>query len=267
MISDDLIFKVSELMRQSEKQLDSITFSGGEALLHPKIFKYIERLSVFSKNTTLVTNGLLIDNQTIDDIYNSGVTKLRLGVDSISKTKSRPTTGKASNRPITDVIELLINRNKKFELNVVLSSFNKNELEKLVSYFAVNKLSAKFFELVEVDVLGDISTEAKMRSKETIPYVDFKNAAFQALGTQRFSDNMGEADVVFEGEGFNFRYCHFLCDYGLCYKTGTRIDAEGCVYTCMKQRGKYWITSIEPIATSIKTIQKAVNEGCKINII
>jgi len=262
-ISDGLIQRVSDLMKRNESPLDSITFSGGEALLHPKLFNHIEKLSPHSLNRTLVTNGLLIDNKKLDDIINSGVTKIRLGVDSILKKKSRPTSGASPKRPITEVIELLIDRKVRFELNIVLSKFNSKEIESIVKYCAVNKISAKFFELVEVSVLGDIGKDAIMNSKESIPYKDFKHIALKVLGTQRFSDNMGEADVVFEGNGFNFRYCHFLCDYGLCYKTGTRVDSDGSVYACMKQRGKFWITDIEPIATSFKTIQKAIQIGCK----
>ncbi len=93
--------------------------------------------------------------------------------------------------------------------------------------------------------------------------MQFKHHALAVLDTQRFSDDMGDANVIYEGDGFNLRYCHFLCDYGLCYKTGTRIDADGSVYTCMKQRGKLWISSIEPIESSYNTLLKANLERCK----
>lgn len=76
---------------------------------------------------------------------------------------------------------------------------------------------------------------------------------------------MGKTDVIFEGseENFTIRYCHYLCDYGLCYKTGTRIDADGSVYTCMGQRGKLWINNVEPLNRSIETLEKAEKDGCK----
>jgi cyclic pyranopterin phosphate synthase len=261
-ISDGLVNRISELMKLNPEKLESITFSGGEPLLHPKLFNYIEKLSQYSQRRTLVSNGLLLDKIKLENLINSGVTKIRLGVDSISKLKSRPTKGNSPSKPITDIIDLVMNSKVNFELNVVLSKYNSKELEDLIKYCEYNKISAKFFELVEVDELGDIGKDAILKSKEAIPYLKFKHIALSVLNTQRFSDDMGEANVIFEGEGFTLRYCHYLCDYGLCYKTGTRIDSDGSVYTCMKQRGKLWITNLEPLESSHQTMLKSNFNRC-----
>lgn len=264
-ITDDLINRISQLMTLNEKQLDAITFSGGEPLLHNNIYKIIEKLSKHSLKRTLVTNGILLDEKILARIKEAGITKIRLGMDSITKVKSRPTSGKPPNRPIKEVIEMLLQTNTNFELNVVLSKFNSTEIEKIISYCFTNKISAKFFELVEVEEFGDIGKEARLKSKEAIPYSIFRDAALRVVSTMLPCGDMGKANVLFDGIGENFliRYCHYLCDYGLCYKTGTRIDADGSVYTCMGQRGKLWINNLEPINHSVEMLEKAMKCGCK----
>lgn len=262
MMTDSLVQRISDLMSLNDRKLTSISFSGGEALLHPELFNYIEKLSVYSKRRTLITNGLLINEDNINRILDSGITKIRLGVDSIYKRKSRPTSGPYPKKPITETIELLKKRNINFELNVVLCEYNSQEIESIIKYCSTNKISAKFFELVNVMSFGDVGTTANMCSKEIIPYQKFKNLVIDAIYTQRISDDMGMADTIFDGNGFSLRYCRFLCDYGLCYKTGTRIDASGSVYSCMKQRGKFWISPDEPLMSSVETIKRALKLGC-----
>jgi len=144
-ISDGLIQRIYDLMSIEDTKLDAISFSGGEALLHPKIFNYIEKLSTKSHVRSLITNGLLIDNNKITDIFNSGITKIRLGVDSITQDRSRPTSLNRHKQHITNIIELLMNRGIHFELNVVLSDFNANDYDKIVDFCITNKISAKFF--------------------------------------------------------------------------------------------------------------------------
>lgn len=262
MISDTLVQRISDLMSLNERELSSISFSGGEALLHPKLFNYIEKLSGYSRRRTLITNGLLLNEENLNNLINSGITKIRLGVDSINKKKYRPTSGPYPKKPITETIELLKNRNINFELNVVLCQFNVREIESIIKYCSQNKISAKFFELVNVTSFGDVGTVANMCSKEIIPYQRFRNLVVKSIHTQRTSDDMRFADIIFDGDGFSLRYCHFLCDYGLCYKTGTRIDASGSVYSCMKQRGKFWISPDEPLESSVDTIRRAIQTGC-----
>lgn len=263
-ISQELINRIDELMTANDKQLDAITFSGGEPLLHDDIYKIVEKLTKHSPKRTLVTNGLLLNETILKRLKNSGITKIRLGVDSITKAKSRPTDGKAPIRPIKEVIEMLMQSKANFELNIVLSKFNSKEIEELIRYSYTNKISSKFFELVEVEEFGDMCKQAKLKSKEAIPYSTFKDVALKIVTTMEPSDDMGSANVIFDGRGENYmiRYCHYLCDYGLCYKTGTRVDTDGSIYTCMSQRGKYWINDLEPLNHSIMTLQKALQQGC-----
>ncbi len=263
MMSDSLVNKIDSLMKQNGRKLDSITFSGGETLLHPNLSKIIKILSKHSNESVLVTNGLLLNPNKIDEIVDAGITKIRLGVDSITKKMHRPSINSYSPKnSIIDTINLLIDRLVNFELNVVLSNYNLNELDPLLKFCADNKISAKFFEQLNVKSFGTVNNYALIKNSQSSTYRLFNNVASQYCGTQRYSDDLGEANIILDGDGFSFRYCHFLCDYGLCYKTGTRIDAEGSVYSCMNQRGKYWINEKESMEISLSTIRKALYEGC-----
>jgi len=263
-ISINLVNRISELMQANDKKLDSITFSGGEALLHNNIFQIIEKLSRFSLKSTLVTNGLLLDERMLQKITESGISKIRLGIDSINKPKSRPTSGRKPKMPIHGVIEMLMKSNTNFELNVVLSKYNLTEIGSIIQFCVQNRISAKFFELVKVEEFGNLSNKAKFKSIEAIPYQKFEEIVLKYTTTMSYADDMGASDIVFDGsgDGFSLRYCHYLCDYNLCYKTGTRIDADGSVYTCMGQRGKLWINELEPIQHSITILEKAIQLSC-----
>lgn len=267
-LSDDLFQKIIDIISRRDQELDAVTFSGGEPLLHPRLEKFIEHISKYCNRRTIVTNGLLLTRERLLSLQNSGVTKIRMGIDSMLRLKSRPTSGNASRR-IQETMALVMDSGVPLEVNVVLTRYNITELPYLLDYFQKNKISAKFFEHVKVQQFGTSAIEGKMRSFPMIPFDQFDRMARSTIQncTAASEPRLGESNSIYIGDGFTIRYCRYLCDYGLCYMTGTRIDPSGSVYACMENRGRHTISPKETPAQSILTIESAVEEGCQQKIV
>jgi molybdenum cofactor biosynthesis enzyme MoaA len=264
LISHDLVQRVVSLLIRGGTRLNSITFSGGEALLHPQLEHFIEETAQHATKITVVTNGLLLTEQKLKSLLAAGVSKIRLGVDSIVKDSSRPSTGEKRAHSIHDAIGLLLSSKVQFELNIVLTKFNAAELPALICFCKENRISAKFFEHVSVDSFGNSHTKAHIHSAPLVPFETFQNAMLSTIDdvTMEYSPDLGKANLVYRGEGFQIRYCHYLCDFGLCHMTGTRIDSTGSVFACMGKRGLYRITCREPLWTSAEIMKTANSDKC-----
>jgi molybdenum cofactor biosynthesis enzyme MoaA len=265
-LSDGLFSRVRELLASQQTHLDSVTFSGGEPLLHPGLDRFIEELVPFSSKRTLVTNGLLLTPERITRLTDAGITKIRLGVDSLRQDKSRPSSGHFPRVSIQRLMDALVKARATYELNVVLTTFNAPEIPDILKFCRDNRISAKFFEHVKVHSFGTTSGKGLIEPQPLVPFETFDAAmssVFPAAHSS-ISEDMGPANQIYTCEGLCIRYCRFLCPFGLCFKTGTRVDPFGFVYTCMAGDGRYRIDSHEPLQRSIETILASAREGCSL---
>ena len=63
--SESLYNHIIKILQEQEEPLNSVTFTGGEPLLHPKLEKFISQVSPFTTSRTLVTNGLLLSERPV----------------------------------------------------------------------------------------------------------------------------------------------------------------------------------------------------------
>lgn len=262
--SDHLFNHVTVIIKEAQEPINSITFTGGEPLLHPKLETFISKVSDFTTSRTMVTNGLLLTKEKILKLQDAGLTKIRLGVDSLIKGKSRPTNGIKPITPITEIIELLLKMNFDFEINTVITKYNQKEIPLLLKFCQENAISGKFFEMVKVLSYGDEIVDAELNSVDVSPFPDFLISATSVMKNciHYPDEKLDNANYIFKGENFAIRYCKYLCDFRLCYKTGTRIDPDGAVYVCMGQRGKFKISENESFENSKNIILEATKAGC-----
>lgn len=265
-LSDPLFARVCDLLAHQQSKLDSVTFSGGEPLLHPKLHRFIEAMVPFSTKRTLVTNGILLSAERLSALARAGITKIRIGVDSLRHSKSRPSLGSMPSNSIQQTIRMLLESPMRFELNVVLTTFNASELVDLLQFCKEHTISAKFFEHVKVHSFGSTSVKGQIEPQPLVPFETFDAAVSSVFPsvTSTISDDMGPANYIYNCGSLAIRYCRYLCPFGLCYKTGTRIDPSGFVYTCMAGDGKYRLDPLDALDRSISAILAAKREGCSI---
>lgn len=261
-LSIDLLERIVQLLGQGAPR--SITLTGGEALLHPEFLRVIERLKPTCSELTLVTNGLLLTKTRIDEIVGAGVTKVRLGVDSLSQTKSRPSSGVFPPTRILDVIDFLLASSLTTELNIVLTKYNVGEIPKLFRFCRERRLSAKIFEHLEVVQFATAMSLAVMSPTAALPFEAFCNLLRESGIKFRIEDvpELQGANTIIEAEGFIWRYCRYLCPFGLCNLTGTRIAPDGTTYACMEKRFTEKISASESLALSMKKVAEVTSRGC-----
>lgn len=259
-----LFGRIVELLASTSEHLAAITFTGGEALLHPHLERFIEETRPFAARRTLVTNGWLLNEKRIRTLRRAGLNKIRIGVDSLDRPKSRPTPGLPSSVPIRDVLLTVLDAGLPLDLNVVVSRFNRNELESILIFCRDNSVSAKFFEEVSVQSFASYSTAGQMASRPAMLFPEFYEIATRVEPSLAHVDEplVGEANEVLRTGSYELRYCRFLCDYGLCYATGTRIDANGTVYSCMRYPRIFRLSLNQSLERSAEVLRQVARTRC-----
>lgn len=260
----ELFEHLLRVIHRRSEGLEIVTFSGGEPLLHQNLEHFVRSLQSVTRQRTVVTNGLLLDKRRLASLREAGVTKFRIGVDSLSRSHSRPSSAFPQARSIYEVLELLRSEQMRYELNVVLTEFNRNELPELVRFCRDNQVSAKFFEHVKAMSVRSASGVTRAEAQPYVPLAEFESALRLVL-----PDAVHLPPGVFDGANefydcgsFSIRYCRFLCSYGLCHLTGTRIDPRGFVYACLIGNGRFQISAEQSVQESARIIEEAVTAGC-----
>ena len=248
--------------------MEIVTFSGGEPLLHENLEYFVRSLQSATKQRTVVTNGLLLDKRRLTSLREAGVTKFRIGVDSLIQPHSRPSSAYPQARSIHEVVELLRSEQMHHELNVVLTEFNRNELPGLFRFCRDNQVSAKFFEHVKAMSAPRAAGVTRAEAQPYVPFGDFESALRLVLPDAVHSPPgvYDGANEFFNCGSFSIRYCRYLCTYGLCHLTGTRIDPRGFAYACLVGNGRFQISTEQSVQESARIIEEAVAAGCESSV-
>lgn len=259
----DTLQSVARVIHDSEIDVKEATVSGGEPLLHARLNEIISIAASFSDSVTMVSNGVLADKARLASLALAGLDKVRLGVDSLRDTKPRPSKGYLS-EPFQ--IEALLSASQELglaiDMNVVITKFNRFELGALARFAIEHSLSIKFFEHVDVDQFGSAGRGGTISSSPQIAYEEFMsqlrtsiNSGIELCAT----DGFGDANLICRIGGSEIRYCRYLCNYNLCWLTGTRIDAQGYIYNCMANRGIDRI-ALDPAPESVVQLLKTASQ-------
>lgn len=253
------------LMEYTNNYPDSITFTGGEPLISNNLEYFIDKIKHKIKHKTVITNGILLTENRLNSLIKAGVNKIRLGIDSFLQNKSRPSNIFPKNKfNAIDTIEYVKKSNLEFELNIVISNFNIDELGWIVNYCITNRISAKFFSLLKIGKYGE-------DTKRGIIYNDslFSFDIFQGIIKSSSKNNNvihstynNGIDHRFDFTDFVLRYCGYLCPSGMCYVTGTRIDPNGWVSACMERQGQNRINTTDPYPYAVDKINNSMKNRC-----
>ena len=93
--------------------------------------------------------------------------------------------------------------------------------------------------MVSVQKFGEDGAHGVMATRAQVPLEEFTEilTARYPKAVLTLDPAYREANLVFGVEGIEVRFCRYLCNYGLCWTTGTRIDPNRNAYTCMSLRG------------------------------
>jgi GTP 3',8-cyclase len=242
-LSEEGLAWLLPILRNNFAPLREVTISGGEPLMHPAIGNIVRQVSTVCGNVTMVTNGLLATEASLGTLMSAGLKKLRLGVDSLTPNKPRPSPGYLSEEfEVEGLVRAARALGLSVDVNVVVTKFNRNELGDLVSFAMRNGLSIKLFEHVDVDHYGANGSGGRMAARPHVPFAEVAKQIGNALGREvgdlfAGTEGFGEANLSMQVGDVEIRYCRYLCPFELCWLTGTRVDAAGYTYNCMANRG------------------------------
>lgn len=263
-LSVELFQHLLRVIHRWSEGLEIVTLSGGEPLLHSNLEHFVQMLRPVTRQRTIVTNGLLLDKRRLDSLREAGVTKFRVGVDSLTRPHSRPSSSFPQARSIREVLEMLQSEQMRYELNVVLTEFNRNELPELFRFCRDHQVSAKFFEHVKAMSVRSVAGVTKAEAQPYVPFSEFESALRLVFPEALHSPPgvFDGANEVYDFGRFSIRYCRYLCSYGLCHLTGTRIDPRGFAYACLVGNGRFQISTEQSVQESARIIKEAVAAGC-----
>ena len=79
-LTTEEVYKIIDNLSK-EKKLNAIWLSGGEPLLRKDIVDICKKISEYDIKPTISTNGILLTDKLIKDLYNAGVTYIHLSID------------------------------------------------------------------------------------------------------------------------------------------------------------------------------------------
>lgn len=188
----------------------SLTFSGGEPLLHPQIVEVVKEAKKYVPSVSLITNAYLLTEQMVEEFNRAGLSGVQISVDGVEPNK---TTVKVL-KFIKPKLEILAKK-AKFMVNINSVIGSKNPEEALAVMKATKKLGFSTTIGLLHDGSGTIKLSVeqmriykKMEKERTVPFWDRSKheKEFLEKGTSKFKCRSGSRYLYIDENG-KVRFC------------------------------------------------------------
>ncbi len=158
----------------AELGIEKIRFTGGEPLLNPNIVELVKyansKPSV--KDIAITTNGVLFDKY-LDELIESGLTRINLSLDTTSKEVYENLTGQDKLDVVLENIKKARSRGLKVKVNTVLiKGVTDVEITELLEFGYENNIQIRLIELMPIGDNLDFYNKHYLNSKVIIDTLD-----------------------------------------------------------------------------------------------
>lgn len=155
-ISLDLL---DDLLRQAKDiGIDKVAlYTTGEPFMHPEIFEIIKRVAELGFYTYITTNALLLDEERINRLLNSGVASVKYSLDGLDKKEYESIRIKGDYDKVINNIKIMKRERDgqglkvKLIMGIILAKYNYMDKQKYIDRYA---------ELVDEIIFSMISNQA-----------------------------------------------------------------------------------------------------------
>ena len=256
------VLSLEELERLCNTFIDlgvkKLRITGGEPLVRKNVihlFKNLgKQLGKGLEELTLTTNGSQLSNYATD-LYESGVRRINVSLDSLEKEKFRQITRIGDFDKVIRGIMAAKKAGLKIKINAVaLKGINDNEILNLVNWCGENKFSLTFIEVMPMGEIGIKRADQYMPLTEVKELIQTKYSLtddpLRTGGPARYV-HCHETDQKI---GFITPHTHNFCE--LCNRV--RVTCTGIMYMCLGQQDK---------ADLITPLRKSENNDLLKNVI
>lgn len=159
------------------RNFKEVVFTGGEALLHPQIFTLIEKLKGVGIQVSILSNAVIMSEQTANRLIGLKVDDIAISLDSLDEELNDFLRGKTS--LVKKGIETLINlRPEKMGLEIMMTITRKNilSIKPLVDFCHNNKLNL-WLDPVEIDCKVTNLAELRLKDMNENELLELEDAA------------------------------------------------------------------------------------------
>lgn len=220
----------------------NITFTGGEPFLRKDIFKTINYASKKGLNTTIVTNGILLNKNLIKQILKSGLSNIYFSIDG-TKAVNDKIRGKEGmfEKAIGNMKSLLETKDRKLRVSVI-SVLMKQNLEDILNLVALaKKMGVDSFVMQplhpqESESAFSITSDKSNMSIPKSKYRKMDRTIDKLIELKKENSNFIENSITYLELARRFlknENLRFECLAGFSF---CGIDAKGNVYPCLYQK-------------------------------
>ena len=131
-ITDEAAISISRNIAESAPF--EVTITGGEPLLRKNLKDVITILSKSDIDVSLNTNGVLLTKVLAEELYGTGVRRLRIGLDGSSPLTNDHLRGKGSFSKIVSAITIAVNTGFNVSVSSLVTKVNLAEVEQLIEF-------------------------------------------------------------------------------------------------------------------------------------